>query len=84
MKEAKKERTHKLLIKVRDKSRLITLDEEGRQLIPVKWEEVIDANLGSMSKPNKNIFGCKFVPIKYEEDKKPKDFRDIFKGFLDK
>jgi hypothetical protein len=73
--------THKLLVQVRDHSKPINQQTGG---IPVKWEEVLEIDLGSIKKPNKEVFQIKFEPIYYEEDeddRKRPNFRDFFGSF---
>jgi len=50
----------RLFIQVRDNDRESKINEEGLELIPVKWVQVEDIiNLGSFKKPNKEILSIK-------------------------
>ena len=62
--------SHKLFIR-KVMSRERGLDSEGNKVIILKtvFDEVKEANLGSIAKPNKNIVAFDFVPIDDKEDK---------------
>ena len=62
--------SHKLFIR-KVMSRERGLDSEGKQVIIIKtvWDEVKEANIGSIAKPNINILEFEFVPIDDKEDK---------------
>ena len=73
-------KTHRLFIRIRDKSKPIEI-RDGNRLIPTKWVEVKAINLGSVKKPNTKIFEIKLQPIAYEKDDVP-DFRKIMGRFF--
>ena len=61
---------NRLFIKKIDKTRKITFDDYGRELVPVECVEVSEINFGSIRKPNKEVLEFKIVPELIEEDKK--------------
>jgi len=50
---------NKLMILVRDYSKPIQITEDNKELIPVKWVEVKEVNLGSQKYPARDIFKVK-------------------------
>lgn len=71
--------SHRILVLIKDISKQITINEDGKKVVPVKWEEVKEANLGSLKHPNKDILGIRLEPIRYESENEGKD---IFGGFF--
>ena len=61
---------HRLLIKIRDKSKPIVTDSAGTSYYYTKWVEVRECNLGSVKVPNKKILGVQLVPIEYAKEEK--------------
>jgi len=61
-----KQRSYRLFIRIIDKEKGTLIDEQGRNLIPTKWEEVAEVNLGSIQKPNKEILAFRLEPIRKE------------------
>jgi hypothetical protein len=53
----------KLYERVRDKTKPVLTDDYGRLLIPTKWVEAKELNLGSIRKPNKRIFEVRIEQI---------------------
>ena len=74
--------THRLLLKIRDNSKSILIDEKGQQRIPIKWVEVQEISLGSITQPNKEIFEIRFEPINYEKDEDENRGADFFNKFF--
>lgn len=85
MKKEKARQTHRLFIKVIDRTRKPIITDDGKQIIYVKWVEVAEADFGSWKCPNKDILEFKLVPIEYEDDGKEKqiDFKRLFGDFFD-
>lgn len=57
------DKSHRLLVKVKDKSKPTMVDQDGRIMVPIKWIEVQEIDLGSWKKPNLEILSFKYVPI---------------------
>ena len=58
-------KTHRIFIKIIDYSKPTILDEFGRKLIPVRWDEVEEEiDLGSVKKPNEEILEVRIEPIR--------------------
>jgi hypothetical protein len=55
----------------------------GRLFKKGRWIEVKEINLGSIRKPNKDVWEFKVEPIKIEKEEqdKPRDVLDFFKKF---
>jgi hypothetical protein len=70
MKEKHKNPTHRILIKIRDRSKPIIVQDD-KKIIPVQWVEVSEISLGSRKNPNKAIFEVKIEPIEYEPIRRP-------------
>jgi len=75
-KNALKERTHRLIIRVQDKSKEIITDKNGNRFLPTKWVEVQEVNLGSIKTPNKEIIEVVLEPIKFSDVKDHKQEKD--------
>jgi hypothetical protein len=74
--------SHRLFIRVRDPSKPILIDGDGKQRIPTGWIEVQEINLGSVKDPNKEVIEIKLEPIRYEDEEEEGDtniFRRMFK-----
>jgi hypothetical protein len=59
--------THRLLIRVEDKSKP-RIVRNGVEYTPVKWMELTELNLGSLAKPKKickDIMVIRLEPVKY-------------------
>lgn len=79
--------THRLFIRIVDKSKGIEIDDQGRKWASTQWVEVKEANLGLVKIPNKEIIQFRFEPISLEEDHdNPKQINldDLFKRFMGK
>jgi hypothetical protein len=79
--------THRLFIRLIDKTKPVEVDKEGKRWASTVWKEVKEANLGSVKVPNKEIIQFRFEPIDLEEDRdnpKQVSMDDIFKRFLGK
>jgi hypothetical protein len=63
--------THRVLVRVIDHSGVIIWDNRGMPVIPSKWIEVSEAELGSKKRPNKEILEYRFEPITYDDDNQP-------------
>ena len=70
---------YRLFKKVIDKSKPQMEDRDGGIIIPAKWvENNGDLNLGSIKKPNPEVFEVKLEPIKEREP----NFFDMFGGMM--
>ena len=70
-----------MYLKVRDKTRQTTIDENGIEHIPVVWiESDKDVSLGSIKKPNEDIFEIKLEPLGSRDNKSAEVFKGFFKG----
>jgi hypothetical protein len=59
--------SHKILIKIEDKSKP-RIVKEGINYIPIKWKEVQELNLGSLANPTsicREIMSIRLEPIFY-------------------
>lgn len=60
---------YRLFVRIRDKDRPLEIDKVNNvQNTPVKWKEVSEISIGSVSVPNKDIFEVKWVWEEFEPD----------------
>lgn len=72
-----------LFARVRDTSRPIEIDRnQGVQRTPVAWKEMAEINLGSINKPNKDIFDIKMIWEPVEPDGKRMSRNEFFHRFF--
>lgn len=63
------EKTHRLFIQIRDKQEQPRVLSNGKTIIPTKWVEVQEIDIGSCKIPNKEILNFRFEPIRENPDK---------------
>ena len=59
---------YRLFARIIEQDGVVRFDSKGRTLIPTKWIETEEINLGSKKNPNTNIIEVRLVPNIFPND----------------